>query len=203
MIRVVVTDDHPVVRDGLRGAFTGEADIEVVGEAASGVEALALVARHHPDVVLMDLRMPELDGVGAIRRLAVSHPAVRVLVLTTYDAETDVLPAIEAGATGYLLKDAPVADLLNAVRAAARGEPVLAPSVASRVLGGFREAGPLTRRELEVLRLVAAGATNRAAARQLFVSEASVKTHLLNAYAKLGVNDRAAAVGEAYRRGLL
>ncbi|WP_328646005.1 response regulator transcription factor [Amycolatopsis sp. NBC_00348] len=203
MIRVVVTDDHPVVRDGLRGAFTGEADIEVVGEAASGVEALALVARHHPDVVLMDLRMPELDGVGAIRRLAVSHPAVRVLVLTTYDAETDVLPAIEAGATGYLLKDAPVADLLNAVRAAARGEPVLAPSVASRVLGGFREAGPLTRRELEVLRLVAAGATNRAAARQLFVSEASVKTHLLSAYAKLGVKDRAAAVGEAYRRGLL
>lgn len=203
MIRVVVTDDHPVVRDGLRGAFTGEADIEVVGEAASGVEALALVARHHPDVVLMDLRMPELDGVGAIRRLAVSHPAVRVLVLTTYDAETDVLPAIEAGATGYLLKDAPVADLLNAVRAAARGEPVLAPSVASRVLGGFRQAGPLTRRELAVLRLVAAGATNRAAARQLFVSEASVKTHLLNAYAKLGVNDRAAAVGEAYRRGLL
>ncbi|WP_326946199.1 response regulator transcription factor [Amycolatopsis sp. NBC_01307] len=203
MIRVVVTDDHPVVRDGLRGAFTGEADIEVVGEAASGVEALALVARHHPDVVLMDLRMPELDGVGAIRRLAVSHPAVRVLVLTTYDAETDVLPAIEAGATGYLLKDAPVADLLNAVRAAARGEPVLAPSVASRVLGGFRQAGPLTRRELEVLRLVAAGATNRAAARQLFVSEASVKTHLLNAYAKLGVNDRAAAVGEAYRRDLL
>ncbi len=203
MIRVVVTDDHPVVRDGLRGAFTGETDFEVVGEAASGVEALALVARHHPDVVLMDLRMPELDGVGAIRRLAVSHPAVRVLVLTTYDAETDVLPAIEAGATGYLLKDAPVADLLNAVRAAARGEPVLAPSVASRVLGGFREAGPLTRRELEVLRLVAAGATNRAAARQLFVSEASVKTHLLNAYAKLGVNDRAAAVGEAYRRGLL
>ncbi|WP_328445128.1 MULTISPECIES: response regulator transcription factor [unclassified Amycolatopsis] len=203
MIRVLVTDDHPVVRDGLRGAFTGEPDIEVVGEAASGLEALALVARHHPDVVLMDLRMPELDGVGAIRRLAVSHPAVRVLVLTTYDAETDVLPAIEAGATGYLLKDAPVADLLNAVRAAARGEPVLAPSVAGRVLGGFRRAGPLTRRELEVLRLVAEGATNRAAASRLFISEASVKTHLLNAYAKLGVNDRAAAVGEAYRRGLL
>jgi DNA-binding NarL/FixJ family response regulator len=203
VIRVLVTDDHPVVRDGLRGAFTGEPDIEVVGEAASGVEALALVARHHPDVVLMDLRMPELDGVGAIRRLAVSHPAVRVLVLTTYDAETDVLPAIEAGATGYLLKDAPVADLLAAVRAAARGESVLAPSVAGRVLGHLRGPGPLTRRELEVLRLVADGATNRAAARRLFSSEASVKTHLLNAYAKLGVNDRAAAVGEAYRRGLL
>ncbi|MFG1642398.1 response regulator, partial [Amycolatopsis sp. NPDC049252] len=161
------------------------------------------VARHHPDVVLMDLRMPELDGVGAIRRLAVSHPTVRVLVLTTYDAETDVLPAIEAGATGYLLKDAPVAELLAAVRAAARGESVLAPSVAGRVLSGFRRAGPLTRRELEVLRLVAAGATNRAAAGKLFISEASVKTHLLSAYSKLGVNDRAAAVGEAYRRGLL
>jgi DNA-binding NarL/FixJ family response regulator len=203
VIRILVTDDHPVVRDGLRGAFTGEPDIEVVGEAASGLEALALVARHHPDVVLMDLRMPELDGVSAIRRLAVSYPAVRVLVLTTYDAEADVLPAIEAGATGYLLKDAPVADLLAAVRAAARGESVLAPSVAGRVLSGFRQAGPLTRRELEVLRLVAAGATNRAAAGKLFISEASVKTHLLNAYAKLGVNDRAAAVGEAYRRGLL
>jgi DNA-binding NarL/FixJ family response regulator len=203
VIRILVTDDHPVVRDGLRGAFTGEPDIEVVGEAASGLEALALVARHQPDVVLMDLRMPELDGVGAIRRLAVSYPAVRVLVLTTYDAEADVLPAIEAGATGYLLKDAPVADLLAAVRAAARGESVLAPSVAGRVLSGFRQAGPLTRRELEVLRLVAAGATNRAAAGKLFISEASVKTHLLNAYAKLGVNDRAAAVGEAYRRGLL
>ncbi|MDT7798597.1 MAG: hypothetical protein QOI78_2030 [Actinomycetota bacterium] len=203
MIRVLVTDDHPIVRDGLRGAFTGEPDIEVVGEAASGLEALAQVARHHPDVVLMDLRMPELDGVGAIRRLAVSHPAVRVLVLTTYDAETDVLPAIEAGATGYLLKDAPVADLLAAVRAAARGEAVLAPSVAGRVLGGFRQAGPLTRRELEVLRLVAAGATNRTAAGRLFISEASVKTHLLSAYTKLGVHDRAAAVGEAYRRGLL
>jgi DNA-binding NarL/FixJ family response regulator len=203
VIRILVTDDHPVVRDGLRGAFTGEPDIEVVGEAASGVEALAFVARHHPDVVLMDLRMPALDGVGAIRRLAAKHPEVRVLVLTTYDAETDVLPAIEAGATGYLLKDAPVADLLAAVRAAARGESVLAPSVAGRVLGHLRGPGPLTRRELEVLRLVAAGATNRAAAGRLFISEASVKTHLLNAYTKLGVNDRAAAVGEAYRRGLL
>jgi DNA-binding NarL/FixJ family response regulator len=203
VIRILVTDDHPVVRDGLRGAFTGEPDIEVVGEAASGVEALAFVARHHPDVVLMDLRMPALDGVGAIRRLAAEHPEVRVLVLTTYDAETDVLPAIEAGATGYLLKDAPVADLLAAVRAAARGESVLAPSVAGRVLGHLRGPGPLTRRELEVLRLVAAGATNRAAAGRLFISEASVKTHLLNAYTKLGVNDRAAAVGEAYRRGLL
>jgi DNA-binding NarL/FixJ family response regulator len=199
VIRVLLTDDHPVVRDGLRGAFTGEPDIEVVGEAATGVEALAFVARHHPDVVLMDLRMPELDGVAAIRRLTAEHPEVRVLVLTTYD---DVLPAIEAGATGYLLKDAPVADLLSAVRTAARGEPVLAPAVATRVLARLRP-GALTGRELEVLRLVADGATNRAAAGRLRISEASVKTHLRDAYAKLGVRDRAAAVAEACRRGLL
>ncbi|WP_326568322.1 response regulator transcription factor [Amycolatopsis rhabdoformis] len=205
MIRVLLTDDHPIVRDGLRGAFTGCADIEVIGEAATGVEALAFVAHHRPDVVLMDLRMPELDGVGAIRRLAAEHPAVRVLVLTTYDSEADVLPAIEAGATGYLLKDAPVADLQHAVRSAARGESVLAPSVAARLMAPLRRPAPgaLTSRELDVLRLVAEGATNRAAANQLFISEASIKTHLLHAYAKLGVNDRAAAVGEAYRRGLL
>ncbi|MGW4483645.1 response regulator [Amycolatopsis sp. NPDC004368] len=205
MIRVLLTDDHPIVRDGLRGAFTGCADIEVIGEAATGVEALAFVAHHHPDVVLMDLRMPELDGVGAIRRLAESFPKVRVLVLTTYDSEADVLPAIEAGATGYLLKDAPVADLQHAVRAAARGEAVLAPSVAARLMAPLRRPTPgaLTSRELDVLRLVATGATNRAAANQLFISEASTKTHLLHAYAKLGVNDRAAAVAEAYRRGLL
>ncbi|MFD9894558.1 response regulator [Amycolatopsis sp. NPDC059027] len=205
MIRLLLTDDHPIVRDGLRGAFTGEDDIEVIGEAATGAEALAFVAKHRPDVVLMDLRMPQLDGVSAIRRLTAEFPAVRVLVLTTFDAETDVLPAIEAGATGYLLKDAPVGDLLRAVRAAAHGESVLAPSVAVRLMGRVREParGSLTRRELEVLRLVAAGATNRVAAGKLFISEASVKTHLLHVYAKLGVNDRAAAVGEAYRRGLL
>ncbi|HEY3481418.1 MAG TPA: response regulator transcription factor [Streptomyces sp.] len=201
MIRVLLVDDHPIVRDGLRGAFTGAPDLVVVGEAASGIEALELVARHAPDVVLMDLRMPGLDGVGAIRRLAVEHPAVRVVVLTTFDASTDVLPAIEAGALGYLLKDAPVPDLLAAVRAAARGEPVLSPRAAGFLLDRLRS--PLSSRELEVLRLVAAGATNHAAASRLFISEASVKTHLRQAYTKLGVHDRAAAVAEAYRRGLL
>lgn len=201
MIRVLLVDDHPIVRDGLRGAFTGVSDLLIVGEAASGLQALALVARHRPDVVLVDLRMPELDGVGAIRRLAVEHPSVRVVVLTTSDAAADVLPAIEAGALGYLLKDAPVPDLLAAVRAAARGEPVLAPRAAAALLGRLRS--PLSQRELEVLRLVAGGATNRAAAGRLFVSEATVKTHLSQAYAKLGVTDRAAAVAEAYRRGLL
>jgi DNA-binding NarL/FixJ family response regulator len=205
VIRLLVVDDHPIVRDGLRGAFTGEPDIEVIGEAGNGAEALALVARFAPDLVLMDLRMPEMDGVTAIRKLREASPAVRVLVLTTFDSETDVLPAIEAGATGYLLKDAPTAELLRAVRAAARGESVLSPTVAGHLMGQVRKPaqGTLTKRELEVLQLVADGATNRAAATKLFISEASIKTHLLHVYAKLEVRDRAAAVGEAYRRGLL
>jgi DNA-binding NarL/FixJ family response regulator len=205
VIRLLVVDDHPIVRDGLRGAFTGEPDIEVIGEAGNGAEALALVARFAPDLVLMDLRMPEMDGVTAIRKLREASPAVRVLVLTTFDSETDVLPAIEAGATGYLLKDAPTAELLRAVRAAARGESVLSPTVAGRLMGQVRKPaqGALTKRELEVLQLVADGATNRAAATKLFISEASIKTPLLHVYAKLEVRDRAAAVGEAYRRGLL
>lgn len=205
MIRLLVVDDHPIVRDGLRGAFTGETDIEVVGEAGNGEEGLALVARLEPDLVLMDLRMPRLDGVGAIKAIRGSFPAVRVLVLTTFDSETDVLPAIEAGATGYLLKDAPTAELLRAVRAAAHGESVLSPSVAGKLMGQVRKPprSQLTKRELEVLTLVADGATNRSAAAALFISEASIKTHLLHIYAKFEVRDRAAAVGEAYRRGIL
>ncbi|MFF5178652.1 response regulator [Micromonospora sp. NPDC000316] len=204
-IRLLIVDDHPVVRDGLRGMFTGDPDFEVVGEAADGAEALALVATLRPDVVLMDLRMPGMDGVTAIGRLARSDSAARVLVLTTYDTDADVLPAIEAGATGYLLKDTPREDLVRAVRAAARGESVLAPSVAGRLMGRLRAPAeePLSQRELEVLTLVARGASNREAAARLFISEATVKTHLLHLYAKLGVNDRAAAVATAYDRGLL
>ncbi|MFF0368228.1 response regulator [Micromonospora sp. NPDC005087] len=204
-VRVLIVDDHPVVRDGLRGMFTGDPRFDVVGEAADGAEALALVAALHPDVVLMDLRMPGMDGVTAIGRLARSGSTARLLVLTTYDTDADVLPAIEAGATGYLLKDAPRDDLVRAVRAAARGESVLAPSVAGRLIGRLRAPAeePLSQRELEVLTLVARGASNREAAARLFISEATVKTHLLHMYAKLGVNDRAAAVATAYDRGLL
>ena len=210
-IRLLIVDDHPIVRDGLRGVFDGEPGFEVVGEAADGAQALVRSAESGPDVVLMDLRMPTMGGVDAIRRLRVEQPAVRVLVLTTYDTESDVLPAIEAGATGYLLKDAPREDLIRAVRAAAAGQPVLAPTVAQRLMTRVQAppaaAAPatdaLTDRELEVLRLVAAGTTNRETARSLFISEATVKTHLLHAYAKLGVRDRAAAVSEAYKRGLL
>ncbi|WP_328533385.1 response regulator transcription factor [Micromonospora zamorensis] len=204
-IRLLIVDDHPVVRDGLRGMFTGDPGFEVVGEAADGAEALALVATVRPDVVLMDLRMPGMNGVTAIGRLARSGSTARVLVLTTYDTDADVLPAIEAGATGYLLKDTPREELVRAVRAAARGESVLAPSVAGRLMGRLRAPveEPLSQRELEVLTLVARGASNREAASRLFISEATVKTHLLHVYTKLGVNDRAAAVATAYDRGLL
>jgi len=204
-IRLLIVDDHPVVRDGLRGLFADDPDFQVVGEAANGAEAVARVERLGADVVLMDLRMPGMGGVEAIQRLRRTAPAVRVLVLTTYDTDSDVLPAIEAGATGYLLKDAPREELIRAVRAAFAGEAVLSPAVARRLMGQVRRPPPeaLSQRELDVLALIADGATNRQAAAKLFVSEATVKTHLLHIYEKLGVRDRAAAVAEAYRRRLL
>ena len=204
-IRLLIVDDHPVVRDGLRGMFVGEPDFEVVAEAANGIEALARARAFHPDVVLMDLRMPEMDGVAAIRAMSGGGIEARVLVLTTYDTDSDVFAAIEAGATGYLLKDAPRLELLRAVRAAARGEGVLSPSVTSRLLDQVRQPAKdaVSERELEVLQLIARGFNNREAAAHLFISEATVKTHLLHIYTKLGVNDRAAAVATAFERGLL
>ncbi|MEU4227046.1 response regulator transcription factor [Nonomuraea sp. NPDC026600] len=205
-ISLLIVDDHPVVRDGLSSMFTRDPEFEVLGEASDGAEAVRLARSLAPDVILMDLRMPGMDGVTAITELARQGIAARVLVLTTYNTDSHVLPAIEAGATGYLLKDAPRAELVRAVRAAAQGQSVLAPSVAARLMSRFRApgtAGPLSRRELEVLELVAAGTTNREAAARLFITEATVKTHLLNIYAKLGVGDRAAAVAEAFNRGLL
>jgi DNA-binding NarL/FixJ family response regulator len=204
-IRLLIADDHPVVRDGLSGMFATDPDFEVVGEAGDGAEAVRLAVELTPDVILMDLRMPGTDGVAAITELARRSVPVRVLVLTTYDTDSYVLPAIEAGATGYLLKDAPRAELLRAVRAAAAGQGVLSPSVATRLMSRVRTPAPelLSQRELEVLELVAAGTTNRDAAVRLFISEATVKTHLLHIYTKLGVTDRASAVAEAYNRGLL
>jgi DNA-binding NarL/FixJ family response regulator len=211
-IRVMIVDDHPVVRNGLIGMFEGEPGFEVVGDAGDGAEAVRRAGALEPDVILMDLRMPEMDGVTAISALTAAGSPARVLVLTTYDTDSDVLSAIEAGATGYLLKDAPPAELFRAVRSAASGEAVLSPSVATRVVGQMRGAGasvsspagePISARELEVLELVARGASNRDAAARLFISEATVKTHLMHIYSKLGVNDRAAAVAEAFDRGLL
>ncbi|MET7337067.1 response regulator transcription factor [Nonomuraea sp. NPDC005650] len=203
-IRLLIADDHPIVRDGIRGMFAGDPDFEVLGEAGDGVQAVELARALTPDVILMDLRMPRMDGVAAIKELARLGIAARVLVLTTYDTDRDVLPAIEAGATGYLLKDTGRDELVRAVRTAARGEAVLSPSVATRLLGQVRApADPLSARELEVLQLIADGATNREVATRLFISEATVKSHVLHIYTKLGVNDRAAAVATAFRRGLL
>jgi DNA-binding NarL/FixJ family response regulator len=204
-IRIIIVDDHPVVRDGLRGMLAGDPDIDVVGEASDGADALEVVASLLPDVVLMDLRMPRLGGAAAIRALAEQSATAKVLVLTTYDTDSDVVHALEAGATGYLLKDSPRDELIRAIHAAARGETVLAPSVATRLVTQLRSPAQdaLSDRELEVLSLIARGETNRGAAARLFISEATVKTHLLHIYAKLDVNDRAAAVASAYDRGLL
>lgn len=204
-LRVLVVDDHPVYRDGLRQLLT-DAGLTVVGEAGDGAEAVAYASRHPVDVVLMDLHMPRLDGVGAIRALREVAPDVRVIVLSTYVSEADVVPAIEAGAAGYLLKDASRTELVDGVRAAARGEHVLAPQAAGTLFEQVRNppAEPLLKpREVELLRLVAAGATNREAAAGLFVSEATVKAYLQHIYDRLGARDRASAVAEGYRRGLL
>jgi DNA-binding NarL/FixJ family response regulator len=205
VIRLLVVDDHPVVRAGMVAVLGEEPDLDVVGEAANGAEALALTARLKPDVVLMDLRMPVMDGAEATQRLAGTPEAPQVLVLTTYDTDADIVRAVEAGARGYLLKDAPTPVLTDAIRRAARGETVLAAPVAARLADRLRApAGPeLTGREVEVLGLVARGLSNAEIGRELFIGEATVKTHLIRAFAKLGVDDRTAAVAEAHRRGLI
>jgi DNA-binding NarL/FixJ family response regulator len=204
-IRLLIVDDHPVVRDGLRGIFEGDPEFDVVGEASDGSSGVEAADRLRPDVILMDLRMPGMGGAAAIRQLTEQGSVARVLVLTTYDSDADVVTALEAGATGYLLKDAPREQLVRAIRAAARGEAVLAPSVATRLVSNLRAPAQaaLSERELEVLALIAQGETNRGAAARLFISEATIKTHLLHIYAKLDVNDRAAAVAVGYERGLL
>ena len=205
MIRVVLADDHPVVREGLRGMLAAEPGIEVVADAASGAEAVAVTARFRPDVVLMDLRMPHGDGVEATATIVAGHPGTRVVVLTTYETDADIVRAVEAGAVGYLLKDASISELGNAIRAAARGETVLAPSVARRLVSHVRQPRRdlLSGRETEVLALVARGLTNAEIGRQLSITEATVKTHLLRLFGKLGVNDRTAAVTSAIALGVI
>lgn len=204
-IRVLIADDHPIVRAGLLDVLSNQPDFEVVGEATTGAEAVTLASRLHPNVVLMDLRMPEMDGVTAIAKIKAEHPEVNILVVTTYDSDADILPAIETGATGYLLKDTPRKELFEAVRAAAQGKLLLAPTVAARLMERMR--GPaeeaLSSRELDVLKLVAKGASNKEIANQLYISEATVKSHLIHIYGKLNVADRTAAVTVALERGIL
>ncbi|TDW23372.1 response regulator [Kribbella kalugense] len=204
-ISLILVDDHPVVRNGLRGMFESAQGFTVLGEASNGVEAVELAADLDPDVVLMDLRMPGGGGLDAITELTRRGIRSKVLVLTTWDTDTDTLPAIEAGATGYLLKDAPQDELFNAVRQAAEGRTVLSPAVASRLVSAVRTPAPspLAARERQVLELVAKGTPNRDIARELFISEATVKTHLSHVFTKLGVTDRAAAVAKGYEQGIL
>ncbi|MFD7169465.1 response regulator [Streptomyces violascens] len=206
MIRILLADDHPVVREGLRGMLAAEPDLEVVADAANGPQAEALCAELRPDIVLMDLRMPGGDGVESIERLTASGLPCRVIVLTTYETDRDILRAVEAGAAGYLLKDLARGELAQAVRAAARGETVLAPSVAGRLVDQLRarpERPRLSEREVSVLRLVAEGCTNAEIGRRLFVAESTVKTHVVRIFGKLGVDDRTAAVTRAMSLDLL
>lgn len=204
-IRILLVDDHPVVRAGLSGLLVSQPDFQIVGEAANGLEALGLLEQTGADVVLMDLRMPQMDGVTAIRQVRARFPKVQILVLTTYDTDSEIVRAIEAGATGYLLKDVPREELFRAVRLCAKGEAVLSPPVAARLLGRMRAPieETLSVRELEVLALVAKGFSNKEVARKLKISEATVKTHLLHTFDKLGVDDRTAAVTVALERGIL
>ncbi len=203
-IRVLLADDHPVVREGLCAMLESAEGITVVGQAGSGEEAVTLAARLTPDIVLLDLRMGGMDGVAATGHILRGSPRSKVVIVTTYESDADILRAVEAGAAGYLLKGSSRMELINAVQAAARGETVLTPSLATKLFRARAvDTPPLSDREIEVLRLVSQGLTNAEIGRKLFIGEATVKTHLLRAYRKLDVSDRTAAVITALERGLL
>lgn len=204
-IQIVIVDDHPVVRAGLEGMLSAQEDFDVVGEADNGIEAISTCKRAEPDLVLMDLRMPGMDGVEAIEQIKAERPDSNILVLTTYDSDADIVKAVEAGATGYLLKDAPRETLFQAVRSAARGESVLAPTVAAKLMTRLRTQpkDQLSNREVEVLTLVSRGRNNREIGHDLHISIATVKTHLIHIFDKLDVHDRTAAVTVAIERGIL
>jgi DNA-binding NarL/FixJ family response regulator len=213
-MRIVIADDQGMVRAGLRSLLEGEPDLEVVAEAADGEQAVAAVRRHRPDVVLMDIRMPHVDGIAATRTLMADDIDTRVLILTTFDLEKYVFDALVAGASGFLLKDATAEDLITAVRVVASGNGLLSPSVTRRVIETFAalpkpdgtmldRLGELSGREVEVLRLLASGCSNAAIAAELILGEATVKTHVSNVFSKLGLRDRVQAVIFAYEAGLI
>ena len=201
-IRILVADDHPVVRTGLTAVLAQQPDLELVAEAENGERAVALYREHRPDVCLMDLRMPVMDGVEAIRTITTEFPSARILALTTYEGDADIRRALEAGARGYLLKDMLLTDVIRAVRAVHRGERVIPNAVAAR-LAEFPERSDLTERELEILQLVARGLSNKEAARAIGRTDETVKIHLKNVFTKLGVADRTEAVTVALTRGLI
>ena len=198
-IRLLIVDDHPVVRVGMRGMFSGDPRFEIAGEAEDGRAAVTLAAELKPDVILMDLRMPVLDGVSALQAIRAAQPEIRVLILTTYDSDQDIRRALDAGAVGYLLKDTPREELYRAVLLAAEGRAVLGMTVSSRLFAG----DALSEREIAVLAFAAQGETNAGIGKRLHISEATVKTHLKHIYAKLGVTDRAAAVAVALKRRII
>ncbi|MCY0929348.1 response regulator transcription factor [Streptomyces sp. H27-H1] len=204
-LRIILADDHTVMRAGLVALLSSEPTIDIVGEAGDGREAVRLVEQLEPDVALLDLRMPVLDGVGATVEIVGSRARTQVLILTTYDTDADIERGVEAGATGYLLKDATRDQLVEAIHSASRGETVLAPRVAQRLVAKMRQPAPvtLTARESEVLGAVADGLSNADIGRRLFIGEATVKTHLLRIFAKLDVSDRTRAVVVAMNSGLL
>ena len=207
-IRVLIADDHPVVRQGLRGFLETYADITVIAEADNGAQAVALAVEHVPDVILMDLLMPEMDGVEAIEQVMSSSPATRIIVLTSYTEDEYLLPAMRAGAVGYQLKDADPEDLVGAIRAAARGQTTLHPSVAARLVRGVDQHGEdsladLSERELDVLRLIARGMSNKEIAKELVISEGTVKSHVSNILSKLHLAHRTQAALYALKRRLV
>ena len=209
-IRILITDDHPVVREGLSTMLSREPYIEVVGEAKDGKEAVARAGELRPDIVLMDLRMPEMDGVEAMRRIKTEHPDIQFIVLTTYDSDEYIFKGIEAGARAYLLKDAPRDELFKAIRAVSRGESLIEPAVAGRVLDRLAElsqqaATPevLSDREVEVLTLIAHGSSNKIIADKLSIGQSTVKTHIQSIFHKLEVNDRTEAVTVAVKKGII
>ena len=204
-IRILVVDDHPIVRSGLTSVLASQADFDVVGEATNGDEAIAAAARLSPDLILMDLRMPVRNGVDASAAILAARPSTRIVVLTTYASDGEVLRAIEAGAVGYLLKDVPHEELFRALRAVARGERYLAPVVTERLMAAWQQPArvSLTDRELDVLRAVARGEANKEIAASLGISEPTVKAHLVRIFDKLGVENRTSAARVARQQGLI